>query len=147
MSDNFNQILLIWLKIYLRFPRERLRAQTVVAVETQHFLWIYYNCNLILTKIKTLGLCQTYRGFCNKIRKLVIPNPGYWKILQEWWASLKNLLLITFEIGSLFTCRFSYSLCITPQVVIWRGYAGWPIIPKGFSNTPGLYRQDYNYNT
>ena len=32
-----------------------------------------------------------------------------------------------------------------PQVVIWRGFAGQLIIPKGFSNTPALYRQDY-YN-
>ena len=29
-----------------------------------------------------------------------------------------------------------------PQVVIWREYAGRLIIPKGFSNPPGLYRQD-----
>ena len=29
-----------------------------------------------------------------------------------------------------------------PQVVIWRGYAGRIIIPKGFSNPPALYRQD-----
>ena len=32
-----------------------------------------------------------------------------------------------------------------PQVVIWRGYAGRLIIPKGFSNPTVLYRQDY-YN-
>ena len=31
-----------------------------------------------------------------------------------------------------------------PQVVIWRGYAGRLIIPKGFSNPPALYRQDYH---
>ena len=31
-----------------------------------------------------------------------------------------------------------------PQFVIWRGYAGRLIIPKGFSNPPGLYRQDYH---
>ena len=104
--------------------------------EDGKLFWNLRNNNPVYIKLKALE-----RLLSSALIKL-----GYWKILSEWWAGLTNLPRITSEEQSDLMSDIPFTSLLSryaPQVVIWRGFAGRLVIPKGFFNTPALYRQDY----